>query len=96
MRRYATAYKKEIVESIKKEGLSTVGTARAEKIPLKTLEKWITAYNKDPNCFDIELESVNDEIKELRSKIANISRQKKVLQKLLEKKLKEKAELEDK
>ena len=93
MRRYATAYKKAIVESIKEEGLSTVGTARAEKIPLKTLEKWITAYNKDPHCFDPKPASLNDEIRELRQKIANLNRQKKVLKKQLDEKLLEKEEL---
>ena len=31
---------------------STIKTAEDYSIPLKTLEKWITSYNKNPNCFD--------------------------------------------
>lgn len=94
MRRYTVAYKKAVVEAIKNEGLSTVGTARQEKVPLKTLEKWITAYNKDPNCFDVEKANINEEIKSLRSKIDNLNRQKKVLQRLLQEKQEEKARLD--
>ena len=28
--------------------------AREFNVPLKTVEKWITAYNKDNHCFDEE------------------------------------------
>lgn len=93
MKRYSVAYKKSVVEAIKNESLSTVGTAREEGIPLKTLEKWITAYNKDPNCFDVKKENLNDEIKAIRKRIANLNRQKKAEQKLLEEKLQEKRSL---
>ena len=33
-------------------GHSPSKTAEEYEIPLKTLEKWITAYNKNPCCFD--------------------------------------------
>ena len=29
-------------------------------VPLKTLEKWITAFNKDNHCFDPKVNVVND------------------------------------
>ena len=28
-------------------------------IPLKTLEKWITAFNKNNHCFDLKIEESN-------------------------------------
>lgn len=34
------------------EKQSTIGTARKLEIPLKTVEKWVTAYNKNPTCFN--------------------------------------------
>ena len=39
---------------------STIKTAREYNIPIKTLEKWITAFNKDNHCFDSKVEVVND------------------------------------
>ena len=39
---------------------STIKTANEYNIPLKTLEKWITSYNKDNHCFDPKVEFVND------------------------------------
>ena len=29
-------------------------------IPIKTLEKWITSYNKNPHCFDTVAEIIYD------------------------------------
>ena len=51
-RTYLYSFKKSTVESIKKKKLGTKKTAEKLNIPLKTLEKWITAYNKDPNVFN--------------------------------------------
>lgn len=49
---YSRDFKKMTVELIKLQGHSTIKTAEQFDIPLKTLEKWITAYNKDHRCFD--------------------------------------------
>ena len=35
---------------VQKEG--TIKTAEEFDISLKTVENWVTAYNKDPHCFD--------------------------------------------
>lgn len=51
-RKYSNELKKKVVELIKTKDLSTKDTAYNYNIPLKTLEKWITAYNKDKTCFD--------------------------------------------
>lgn len=50
---YQCSFKKKVVLSIKKYKLSTKKTADAYGIPLKTLEKWITAYNKNPYVFNV-------------------------------------------
>ena len=52
MRRYERSFKKRAVELVKKRNKSTKITAGDLNIPLKTFEKWITAYNKDNTCYD--------------------------------------------
>ena len=49
-----------ILNLIVKEKHSTIHTAEQFNISLKTLEKWITAYNKDPHYFDSKVEFVDD------------------------------------
>lgn len=49
---YTNSLKKKLCVDICINGNSTIRTAEAYSIPLKTLEKWITAFNKDQHCFD--------------------------------------------
>ena len=49
---YANSLKKKLCEEICINGKSTIRTAEAYSVPLKTLEKWITAFNKNQYCFD--------------------------------------------
>ena len=49
---YSRDFKKMTVELIKIQGHSTIKTAQKYNVPLKTLENWITAFNKDNHCFD--------------------------------------------
>ena len=51
---YSNALKKKICHEICLNGKSTIKTANEYNVPLKTLEKWITAFNKDSHCFDSE------------------------------------------
>ncbi len=55
-RKYTKEFKLKVVEIIKKNNRSTKETAMNYNIPLKTLEKWITAYNKDNTCFNTKKE----------------------------------------
>lgn len=57
---YNTELKKKLCELICLNHASTIKTAEDYNVPLKTLEKWITAYNKNPHCFDSKIEFVND------------------------------------
>lgn len=51
-RKYDNNFKSMIVNLIVNEKHSTLKTANQFDIPIKTLEKWITAYNKDNNVFN--------------------------------------------
>ena len=51
-RTYEKEFKKTAVERVMKDGKSTSQTAKEFDIPLKTFEKWITKYNKEPEYFD--------------------------------------------
>jgi len=63
-KRYNIDFKKMAVELIK-NGASTIKTAEDLNVPLKTLENWITAYNKDSHIFDSDYISPQEEIKRL-------------------------------
>lgn len=49
---YDTNLKRKLCEDICIHGKSTIKTAKSYDVPLKTLEKWITSYNKNNHCFD--------------------------------------------
>ncbi len=57
---YNMELKKKLCEEICVKKASTIKTAEEYNIPLKTLEKWITAFNKDSRCFDSKVDFVND------------------------------------
>lgn len=50
---YTNDLKKKLCENVCVHGSSTIKTADEFNIPLKTLEKWITSFNKNIHCFDI-------------------------------------------
>ena len=54
---YSNSLKKQMCEEICVNGASTIKTANKYNVPLKTLEKWITTYHKNPNYFDVQNES---------------------------------------
>lgn len=67
-RSYNLDFKKTAVTLVK-NGASTIQTAQDLNVPLKTLEKWITAYNKNSNIFNPDYVSPQDTIKNLEKKI---------------------------
>lgn len=50
--KYSYMLKKEVSSRICDNGESTSLMAKEYGIPLKTVEKWVTAYNKDRTCYD--------------------------------------------
>ena len=57
---YSVELKKLLCEKVCINGDSTIKTAQEYNVPLKTLEKWITSFNKDNHCFDSKVIPVND------------------------------------
>lgn len=53
---YTIELKRKLCIAICLNGKSTIKTAEEYNIPLKTLEKWITAFNKDNHCFNPKIE----------------------------------------
>ena len=52
---YTNNLKKKLCTIICVDHASTIKTAESYGVPLKTLEKWITAYNKNSHIFDEEI-----------------------------------------
>ena len=49
---YDNSLKKKLFEEVCIHGKSTMNTAKAYGVPLKTFKKWITSNNKDNRCFN--------------------------------------------
>lgn len=82
-RKYEKDFKAMIVNLIVVEKRSTIKTAEQFQIPLKTLEKWITAYNKDPNVFCENYMSHAQQIGALKKKITELERDNEILKKTI-------------
>lgn len=82
-RKYDNDFKSMIVNLIVNEKHSTIQTAEQFEIPLKTLEKWITAYNKDPNVFNSDYLTAAKQIELLKKQVARLSRDNEILKKTI-------------
>lgn len=80
---YSNDFKKTAVELIKVANQSTTKTAEELNIPLKTLEKWITAYNKNNKVFDSDFLSPQKEIQSLKKRVAELETTNDILKKTL-------------
>ncbi len=68
-RTYDINFKKTVVDLIVHHNHSTLKTAQEFNIPLKTLEKWITAYNKNNDVFNVDDFSPQAEINRLKKQL---------------------------
>ena len=82
-RYYDNNFKSMIVNLIVNEKHSTLKTAQQFDIPLKTLEKWITAYNKDHNVFNSDYLSSAKQIDILKKQVAKLQRDNDILKKTI-------------
>lgn len=82
-RKYEQNFKAMIVNLIVNEKHSTIKTAEQFDIPLKTLEKWITAYNKDHNIFNSDYKSQAQIIDDLKKQILSLKRDNDILKKTI-------------
>lgn len=49
---YSNVFRKRLASMVVDGHASTIRTAEKYNVPIKTLEKWITEYRKNPSCFD--------------------------------------------
>lgn len=82
-RKYDNNFKSMIVNLIVNEKHSTIRTAEQFEIPLKTVEKWITAFNKDNKCFDTDYKTQNQIIDDLKREVATLKRDNDILKKTI-------------
>ena len=78
-RKYDKRLKASVVYDICELGKSTSRTAKEYNIPLKTVEKWVTAYHKDPKVYEISALSDEERISEVR----DLKRKNEILKKTL-------------
>ena len=78
---YSRDFKKMIVELIVLQDHSTSKTADEFNVPLKTLENWITAYNKDNHCFDEDYISPQEQIAKLQKEVKKLQETNEILKK---------------
>ncbi len=82
-RKYDNSFKAMIVNLIVNEKHSTIKTAEQFDVPLKTVEKWITSYNKDNRCFDSDYKTQAQIIDDLKKEIASLKRDNEILKKTI-------------
>lgn len=82
-RKYDINFKSMIINLIVNEKQSTLKTAQQFDIPIKTLEKWITAYNKDHNVFDSNYLSSAQQIDSLKKQVSKLQRDNDILKKTI-------------
>ena len=82
-RKYECSFKSMIINLIVNEKHSTIKTAEQFNIPLKTLEKWITAYNKNNNVFNSDYKTQAQIINDLKKQIASLQRDNDILKKTI-------------
>ena len=77
---YSREFKAAALDEIKKVGRSNREVAQE---PIKTLEKWITAYNKDNDYFEIGKPPEETNVKQLERQIARLKRENEILKKTI-------------
>lgn len=82
-RKYSNDFKSMVINFIVNEKHSTIRTAEQFDIPLKTLEKWITAYNKDHNVFNENYLSQAQQIDILKKQVSRLERDNDILKKTI-------------
>lgn len=82
-RKYNNDFKAMVVNLIVNEKHSTIQTANQFDIPLKTLEKWITAFNKDNNVFNSDYKSQAQIIDDLKKQVNSLKKDNDILKKTI-------------
>lgn len=81
---YDNNFKFMMVDLIVNKKNSTSKTAEKYGVPLKTLEKWITSYNKDKTSFETEGLTKEEQIKELKKQLKRLEEEQRNIKKEIE------------
>jgi len=82
-KKYDNNFKSMIINLICNQKHSTIKTADDFDIPLKTVEKWITSYNKDNKCFDQDYLTSAKQIEILKRKNSELEKSNDILKKTI-------------
>lgn len=82
-KKYSNELKSMVCNLICNEHASTSLTAQQFDIPLKTLEKWITAYNKNRNIFNSDYLSSKQQVDLLKKRISILEKENEILKKTI-------------
>ena len=81
---YDNNFKFMMVDLIVNKKNSTSKTAEKYGVPLKTLEKWITSYNKDKTFFGTENLTKEEQIKELKKQLKRLEEEQRNIKETIE------------
>ena len=81
---YDNNFKFMMVDLIVNKKNSTSKTAEKYGVPLKTLEKWITSYNKDKTSFGTENLTKEEQIKELKKQLKRLEEEQRNIKETIE------------
>ena len=82
-KQYSNEIKAQITYEICVERKSTNGVAARYGVPLKTVENWVTRYNKDPHVYDVSVVSDSERIKALEKEVKELREANAVLKKTM-------------
>ena len=80
---YCIDLKRKLCTEVCLNDKSTIKIAHEYHVPIKTLEKWITAYNKDNKVFDKDYLTSAKQIELLKKKVSRLERDNEILKKTI-------------
>ena len=80
---YCIDLKRKLCTEVCLNGKSTIKIAHEYHIPIKTLEKWITAFYKDPHIFEENYLSKKKQLMELKKLNAKLVKENELLKKTI-------------
>lgn len=83
MEKYSKELKASVTYEICEQGKSTSKVAEKYNVPLKTVENWITRYNKNNEVYQVYHVSDAEKIKILEEKLIRLQRDNDILKKTL-------------
>lgn len=82
-RNYDNKIKAQVTQEICVEKKSTSAVAQRYGIPLKTVENWVTKYNKNQQAYDTTIMSEKEQIKALQREVKELRKANELLKKTL-------------